>query len=94
MISFQNLVSIFCIALYLISIIVFVVAFLINLVKELNQHHSIQRRSRQFPCGKCCYFTGEPLLKCAVHPVEALTNEAMNCQDFEIRMSHSSSYGR
>lgn len=35
------------------------------------------------PCQKCAYFDNNPYLKCALHPVEASTKEAINCSDFQ-----------
>jgi hypothetical protein len=37
----------------------------------------------QIPCPDCMYFTGDYRLKCPVHPIEALSEEALNCKDFE-----------
>jgi|GEM_PF-6691583 len=35
------------------------------------------------PCQKCSYFDNNPYLKCALHPLEASTKEAINCSDFQ-----------
>lgn len=36
----------------------------------------------QVPCHRCVYFTGDYRLKCTVKPVSAMTEEAINCEDF------------
>ncbi|MGD1850694.1 MAG: hypothetical protein ACFCBU_08825 [Cyanophyceae cyanobacterium] len=37
----------------------------------------------QIPCSKCQYFTNDFRLKCTVHPTIALSEDAVNCSDFE-----------
>ena len=85
MISSQTWISGLCIVLYLISIFVIIGLFIGGILRKVVQDRALSRRSSQFPCGRCRYFTDEALLKCAVHPTEALTELAMNCQDFEAR---------
>ncbi|MEL6385444.1 MAG: hypothetical protein AAFQ89_23865 [Cyanobacteria bacterium J06626_18] len=41
------------------------------------------QRMHQIPCSQCRYFSGNYLLKCPVHPGNALTEEAIGCSDFE-----------
>ncbi|GAB4230490.1 MAG: hypothetical protein Kow00121_59280 [Elainellaceae cyanobacterium] len=41
------------------------------------------RRMHQIPCADCRFFTGNYHLKCPVHPKQALSDEAINCQDYE-----------
>ena len=41
------------------------------------------RRLHQIPCSSCQFYTGSSHLKCPVHPYLALTEEAINCEDFE-----------
>lgn len=37
----------------------------------------------QIPCSNCQYFTSSYHLKCTVHPGIALTEEAIDCLDYE-----------
>ena len=37
----------------------------------------------QIPCARCAFFTRDYRLKCTVHPSKALTEEAINCLDYE-----------
>lgn len=41
------------------------------------------RQMHQIPCSECQYFSGNYLLKCPLHPKEALTEAAVGCRDFE-----------
>jgi len=51
-------------------------AFFRDSVNQAQQMH-------QIPCANCRYFTGDYHLKCTVHPGRALSEEAIDCQDFE-----------
>jgi len=42
-------------------------------------------RLHQIPCSRCVYFTGDYRLKCPVHPIEALTEDAIACRDYECK---------
>lgn len=41
------------------------------------------KRLHQIPCHRCAFFTGEYHLKCTVHPFKALTEDAIDCLDYE-----------
>ncbi|MEL7035152.1 MAG: hypothetical protein AAFO04_05975 [Cyanobacteria bacterium J06592_8] len=41
------------------------------------------KRLHSIPCSSCAYFTGDYRLKCTVHPKAALTEDALECGDFE-----------
>ncbi len=43
------------------------------------------RRLHQVPCSQCAFFTGDYNLKCTVRPCAALTEDAIDCLDFEPR---------
>jgi hypothetical protein len=43
------------------------------------------RRMHQVPCDRCIYFTNSSHLKCTVHPCKALTENAIDCRDFEVQ---------
>ena len=45
-------------------------------LKNVEQLHKI-------PCADCRFFTGDYHLKCTVHPDSALSEDAINCIDFE-----------
>ncbi|MGV2829079.1 hypothetical protein [Myxosarcina sp. GI1(2024)] len=40
------------------------------------------QRLHQIPCSKCAYFTGDYRLKCAVNPIDAMSEAAIDCRDF------------
>jgi len=41
------------------------------------------RQMHRIPCADCQYFTNNPLLKCPIHPSDALSEAAIDCPDFE-----------
>lgn len=41
------------------------------------------KRMHQIPCADCQYFTNSHFLKCPLHPTSALSEAAINCQDYE-----------
>jgi hypothetical protein len=43
------------------------------------------RRLHQIPCADCQYFSGDYTLKCALHPSQAGTLDAIDCSDFADR---------
>ncbi len=43
------------------------------------------RRMHQIPCAGCQYFSGDYTLKCALHPSQAGTFDAIGCRDFADR---------
>lgn len=42
------------------------------------------KKLHDIPCSRCAFFTGDYRLKCTVHPCKALSEEAINCLDFEL----------
>lgn len=40
-------------------------------------------RLHQIPCAQCQFFTRDYHLKCTVHPSLALTEEAIDCPDYD-----------
>ncbi len=53
-----------------------------GLVKTSKQAFSYLHRLHQIPYSKCAFFTGDYRLKCTVHPITAMSEEAINCCDF------------
>ncbi len=45
----------------------------------------------QIPCSGCAFFTNDYRLKCTVNPITALSEDAINCCDFEPAASHNTS---
>lgn len=69
--------------------ICFVSAWLIVLMTAWSIWSTIRetavrtRRLHQIPCANCQYFTSSYHLKCTVHPGIALTEDAIDCMDYE-----------
>jgi hypothetical protein len=47
---------------------------------HLKKLHSI-------PCANCQFFTGDYRLKCTVNPMDALTESALDCRDYQSSLS-------
>lgn len=41
------------------------------------------KKLHQIPCHRCAFFTGDYRLKCTVNPYMAMSEDAINCRDFE-----------
>lgn len=41
------------------------------------------REMHRIPCARCRYATRDCHLKCSVHPIEAFSEKAVGCQDFD-----------
>ncbi|MBD2256800.1 hypothetical protein [Pseudanabaena sp. FACHB-2040] len=54
-----------------------------NLVAAAREGISQAKQMHQIPCANCTYFTNSHFLKCPIHPATALSEEAINCSDFE-----------
>ena len=79
----QTILMVVCLAIYLFSIFIFLAVCVGSCVKKTFEKRTLKRQSQRFPCGNCRYFSNETLLKCAVHPVDVMTEVAQNCLDFE-----------
>lgn len=69
--------------LCLLSASSLLVVFLWSIWIALRDGVAQIKRLHQVPCSRCAYFTGDYRLKCTVHPCKALTEEAINCIDYE-----------
>jgi hypothetical protein len=38
------------------------------------------------PCRQCRFYTNNPYLKCAVHPMSAMTKQAIDCSDYQVQI--------
>lgn len=70
--------SVFAICIWLV-----LASFLWSLWKDLVRGCANLQRLHQVPCCRCTFFTGDYYLKCTVHPGKALTEEAIDCLDYE-----------
>lgn len=39
--------------------------------------------AHKVPCQQCRFYTSNPHLKCAVHPMTAMTKQAIDCSDYQ-----------
>ena len=60
------------------------VLFLLALLLAVEEGIQNLRRLHQIPCHRCQYYTGSHYLKCPVHPIRALSEEAIGCHDYAL----------
>ncbi len=59
------------------------IAFLLySVFTSLQQGLSRIRHLHQIRCSECLYYTHCPVLKCTIHPQQALTEATIVCPDF------------
>lgn len=48
-------------------------------------HDGVKRAQtmHRIPCADCGFFTNQAVLKCPLHPSQAMSEEAIGCLDFE-----------
>ncbi|MEM6501159.1 MAG: hypothetical protein AAF685_04895 [Cyanobacteria bacterium P01_C01_bin.89] len=61
----------------------FIGSLISNLFHLMRDGRQRLETLHQIPCAKCQYFTNDMHLKCTVHPTTALSEDAINCADFE-----------
>lgn len=61
----------------------FTALLLWNLVVAVRRSAASVRKLHSIPCAGCQYATRDYRLKCSVHPVEAFSEQAIDCRDFE-----------
>ncbi|WP_367279336.1 hypothetical protein [Thermoleptolyngbya sp. M55_K2018_002] len=80
-------------ALWLVHLVLVPVCFVVawgmvglvawNLISAGRDGLAQAQQMHKIPCSECRFFTGDYHLKCTVHPERALSEEAMNCADYE-----------
>lgn len=75
----QNLAD----SIFMIGILLLISIGLRNLCLSFWQGITYVKRLHQIPCSRCGFFTGDYHLKCTVSPNIALTENALNCSDYE-----------
>lgn len=66
-----------------LSLVVLLSGLLVAIGKATREGMGQLKRMHSIPCNHCVYFTGCHYLKCTVHPCRALTEDAVECLDFE-----------
>jgi hypothetical protein len=69
--------------LFPILIWALLMGFVVAVLFALDDGVKRLRRLHQIPCDRCLYNTGNPYLRCPVHPIAAFSEEAICCRDFE-----------
>ena len=74
-----RLIPLLCpIAIWLVLLFFFTALFL-----AIAEAWVLLRKVHRIPCSRCVFCTGDYRLKCAVHPMRAFSEEAIDCRDFE-----------
>ncbi|MCY7391699.1 MAG: hypothetical protein LH647_09490 [Leptolyngbyaceae cyanobacterium CAN_BIN12] len=73
----------FLVPLCFVSAWLFVLLVTWNLWMAVRDTVVQTQKMHQIPCSNCRFFTSNYQLKCTVHPSNALTEEAINCPDFD-----------
>ena len=74
-----RLIPLLCpIAIWLVLLFFFTALFL-----AIAEAWVLRRKVHRIPCSRCVFCTGDYRLKCAVHPMRAFSEEAIDCRDFE-----------
>jgi hypothetical protein len=59
--------------------------FILSICKTARDGIAHLKKLHQIPCSRCAFFTGNYHLKCTVNPLTALSEESINCRDFELK---------
>ncbi|NJR57289.1 MAG: hypothetical protein HC768_23905 [Acaryochloris sp. CRU_2_0] len=54
-----------------------------SIVSAMREGITNAKQMHKIPCANCQFFTKNYLLKCPIHPLEALSEAAVNCLDYE-----------
>ncbi len=70
--------------LMIISFVIFsaIVAPVYAYILKWKKHSLSFKPRYQVPCHQCRYFGGNPYLRCALHPITVLTEQAIDCADY------------
>lgn len=88
--SLTNLFLVVGTSLCPLSLIALLIGFLWAVSVAIRESTTRLKRLHSIPCDRCLYFTGCHYLKCTVHPCKALTEDAVDCLDFEPALSSQS----
>jgi hypothetical protein len=63
----------------------FIFLLIWSLFSTLTKGAAQVKRLHQIPCSHCQFFSGDYHLKCTIRPSTALSEEAINCIDYQPR---------
>lgn len=81
--SFQSVIRFLTLPVCLFA--AWAIVFLVgSYLWKLGWHSvKISQRLHKIPCAKCRFYTSSHHLKCTVNPTVALTEDAIDCQDYQ-----------
>jgi hypothetical protein len=57
----------------------------VSAILSIEKASDLIKTLHQIPCSGCAFFTNDYRLKCTVNPINACTEAAIACRDFEPR---------
>lgn len=66
-----------------VAIVAILTGLILAIIVAVKDGLDRLKRLHQIPCSRCAFFTGDYRLKCTVHPCKALSEEAIDCLDYE-----------
>lgn len=84
-----RLIPLFCPIAIWITLLFFFTALFLAVAQGRRQLQKLHR----IPCSRCVFCTGDYRLKCAVHPMRAFSEEAIDCRDFEREIQENQKMG-
>ena len=74
----------FCLGFWTLVLSLIISKTIQGMVQGINHVKTMH----QIPCANCVYFTGNYSLKWTLHPIEAMSEEAICCRDFELKSDY------
>lgn len=84
MITMSNYAEFLALSMCPLLIWIVLLAFFLAICLAIQDGITRLKRLHQIPCSRCAFFTGDYRLKCTVHPCKALSEDAIECLDFEV----------
>jgi hypothetical protein len=78
-----NAIQVFLVPICFISAWAIVALVVLSVWNAFRDTALKARQLHRIPCSNCRFFTTSYHLKCTVHPSNALTEDAINCPDYE-----------
>lgn len=61
---------------------IWTIAILARVPKFSSKERLVLKQHSKIPCRGCRFFNSNPYLRCAIRPVDALTEQAIDCSDY------------
>ena len=68
-----------------------IAAKLSSLPKISRERNLSLKRHSKIPCRSCQFYSNNPYIRCAIRPTDALTEQAIDCSDYQLSNPQKSS---